>query len=47
MQKLPDESAKAVALNFSEMEVSLGEIDRARAILAYASPFADPKKDGK
>jgi len=34
-----------IGLKFSSVERKLGEIDRARAIYTYLSPFADPKSD--
>ncbi|MBE7182295.1 MAG: hypothetical protein INR71_14020 [Terriglobus roseus] len=43
---LPDKEAKEMCLKFAEMERRLGEIDRARAIFAHASQFADPRADG-
>jgi hypothetical protein len=43
---LPDNEAKDMCLKFAEMERRLGEIDRARAIFAHASQFADPRVEG-
>lgn len=40
---LPDKEAKDMCLRFAEMERSIGEIDRARAIYAHASQFCDPR----
>ncbi|KAG5439721.1 hypothetical protein PCANB_000003 [Pneumocystis canis] len=40
---LPDKDAKDMCLKFAEMERSIGEIDRARAIYAHASQFCNPK----
>lgn len=45
LETLPDKQARDMALKFSEMETKLGEVDRARAILAYASQFSDPRVD--
>lgn len=45
LEVLPDKKARDMAIRFSEMETKLGEIDRARAILAYASQFSDPRVD--
>ncbi|KTW27084.1 hypothetical protein T552_02576 [Pneumocystis carinii B80] len=42
---LPDKEAKDMCLKFAEMERSIGEIDRARAIYAHASQFCDPRID--
>jgi pre-mRNA-splicing factor SYF1 len=39
---LPDSDAKDLCMEFAEMECKLGEIDRARALYAYASQFCDP-----
>ena len=43
---LPDGEAKDMCLKFAEMERRLGEIDRARAIYAHGSQFADPRSEG-
>ena len=43
ISSLPDKEAKEMCLKFAEMERRLGEIDRARAIYAHASQFADPR----
>ncbi|KAK3188096.1 hypothetical protein Dsin_027657 [Dipteronia sinensis] len=43
---LPDRDVKTMCLKYSELEKSLGEIDRARAIYVFASQFADPRSDG-
>ncbi|KAG5519735.1 hypothetical protein PMAC_000008 [Pneumocystis sp. 'macacae'] len=40
---LPDKDARDMCLKFAEMERSVGEIDRARAIYTYASQFYHPK----
>ncbi len=40
---LPDASARDVALEFADLERKLGEIDRARAVYAYAAQFCDPR----
>ena len=45
ISSLPDKEAKDMCLKFAEMEKRLGEIDRARAIYAHASQFADPRTD--
>ncbi|MED6136235.1 hypothetical protein PIB30_054207 [Stylosanthes scabra] len=42
---LPDKDVKTMCLKFAELEKSLGEIDRARAIYGYASQFANPRSD--
>ncbi|GAO46988.1 hypothetical protein G7K_1202-t1 [Saitoella complicata NRRL Y-17804] len=40
---LPDAEARDMAIDFADMERRLGEIDRARVILAHASQFCDPR----
>nr|XP_025677479.1 pre-mRNA-splicing factor SYF1 isoform X2 [Arachis hypogaea] len=42
---LPDKDVKTMCLKFAELEKSLGEIDRARAIYGHASQFANPRSD--
>ncbi|KDP20896.1 hypothetical protein JCGZ_21367 [Jatropha curcas] len=42
---LPDKDVKTMCLKYAELEKSLGEIDRARAIYVYASQLADPRTD--
>lgn len=42
---LPDNDVKTMCLKYAELERSLAEIDRARAIYVYASQFADPRSD--
>ncbi|XP_044477558.1 pre-mRNA-splicing factor SYF1-like [Mangifera indica] len=42
---LPDKDVKNMCLKYAELEKSLGEIDRARAIYVFASQFADPRSD--
>lgn len=39
---LPEVEACEFALAFTKLEVSLGEVDRARAVYVHASQFADP-----
>lgn len=43
IKNLPDTHVKAMALRYARLERTLGEIDRARAIYAYASQFCDPR----
>ncbi|KAI8924790.1 hypothetical protein BC831DRAFT_463626 [Entophlyctis helioformis] len=45
LETLPDRQARDFALKFADMETKLGEVDRARAILAYASQVSDPRMD--
>ncbi|KAL3522152.1 hypothetical protein ACH5RR_014986 [Cinchona calisaya] len=42
---LPDRDVKVMCLKYAELEKSLGEIDRARALYKHASQFADPRSD--
>lgn len=42
---LPDNDVKTMCLKYAELERSLAEIDRARAVYIYASQFADPRSD--
>jgi pre-mRNA-splicing factor SYF1 len=46
IETLPDKQAKEMSLRFADLELKLGEIDRARAIYGYASQFCDPRIDG-
>lgn len=41
--ELPDDEAREMCIKFASMERKLGEIDRARAIYAHSSNFADPR----
>ncbi|KAK5673439.1 pre-mRNA-splicing factor syf1 [Batrachochytrium dendrobatidis] len=47
LETLPDTQARDIAIKFADMETKLGEVDRSRAILAYASQFCDPRIDPK
>ncbi|ONK62544.1 uncharacterized protein A4U43_C07F5180 [Asparagus officinalis] len=42
---LPDKDVKTMCMKYAELERSLGEIDRSRAIYVFASQFADPRSD--
>ncbi|XP_062114653.1 uncharacterized protein LOC133825767 [Humulus lupulus] len=42
---LPDKDVKKMCSKYAELEKSLGEIDRARAIFVFASQFSDPRSD--
>ncbi|KAI3448910.1 hypothetical protein Pfo_005575 [Paulownia fortunei] len=42
---LPDKDVKIMCLKYAELEKSLGEIDRSRALYKHASQFADPRSD--
>ncbi|VDM59565.1 unnamed protein product [Angiostrongylus costaricensis] len=43
---LPEDSSRELSLRYAQMERTLGEIDRARAIFAHASEICDPKIHG-
>ncbi|KAG6869083.1 hypothetical protein C0993_003403 [Termitomyces sp. T159_Od127] len=43
LEVLPDRQTADMCLRFAAMERKLGEIDRARAIIAHASQFCDPR----
>ncbi|ORY81349.1 pre-mRNA-splicing factor syf1 [Protomyces lactucae-debilis] len=43
IQELDDAGARAFSAHFAKIEAKLGEIDRARAIWAHGSQFADPQ----
>jgi len=45
VEKLDDAGAKAMCLQFADLEKKLGEVDRARALFTHGSQFADPRKD--
>ncbi len=45
MKSLPDAHVRDMCLRYASLERHLGEIDRARAIYAYASQFCDPRTD--
>ncbi|KND00377.1 mRNA splicing protein SYF1 [Spizellomyces punctatus DAOM BR117] len=47
IEALPDKQARDMSVRFSDMETRLGEVDRARAILAYGSQFCDPRMDAE
>ncbi|XP_051132714.1 uncharacterized protein LOC127252541 [Andrographis paniculata] len=42
---LPDKDVKLMCIKYAELEKSLGEIDRSRALYKHASQFADPRSD--
>ena len=45
IQDLADGPAAQLCLDFAEMETSLQEIDRARAVLTYGAQMADPRRN--
>ncbi|KAI8608801.1 hypothetical protein BC830DRAFT_915174 [Chytriomyces sp. MP71] len=47
IEVLPDLTARMMAVRFAQLEASLFEVDRARAIWAYGSQFADPRIDAE
>ena len=44
MQHIPDSRIKDLSVKYAELEMTLGEIDRARAIFQYGSQHCDPGK---
>ncbi|CAN7101703.1 unnamed protein product, partial [Brassica rapa subsp. narinosa] len=42
---LPHKDVELMCIKFAELERSLGEIDRSRAVYKYASQYADPRSD--
>lgn len=42
---LSDKDSKIMCLKYADLEKSLGEIDRARALYRHASMFSDPRSD--
>lgn len=44
-QRVSNEQSKQLCNDYAELERQLGEIDRARALLSYASQFANPADD--
>ncbi|KAJ2162772.1 pre-mRNA-splicing factor syf1 [Coemansia sp. RSA 552] len=47
IEQLADSEALELSLEYARAERQLGEVDRARALYAYASQFADPRADPK
>ncbi|KAI3844738.1 hypothetical protein MKX03_020611 [Papaver bracteatum] len=43
--ELASEDVKTMCMKYADLEKSLGEIDRARAIYTFSSQFADPRLD--
>ncbi|KAI3904851.1 hypothetical protein MKW92_037633 [Papaver armeniacum] len=43
--ELPSKDVKTMCTKYADLEKSLGEIDRARAIYIFSSQFADPRLD--
>ncbi|KAI9144902.1 hypothetical protein BKA69DRAFT_642735 [Paraphysoderma sedebokerense] len=43
IEVLPDSQAAEMCLRYSNVETKLGEIDRARGVLAHGSQFCDPR----
>lgn len=44
MQFVPDSRIKDLCVKYAELEMTLGEIDRARAVFQYGSQHCDPGK---
>lgn len=47
IESLPDKQARSMCVKFAELEIKLGEVDRARAVYGYASQFSDPRMDAE
>jgi pre-mRNA-splicing factor SYF1 len=45
VESLPEKQAKEMALRFIDLEMKLGEVDRARALYGYTSQMCDPRLD--
>lgn len=45
IETLPDRRARDMCLKFAQLELSLGEVDRARGVYAYGSQFSEPRTD--
>lgn len=41
--ELPDREVRDLCMHFAQLELRLGEIDRARAVYTHAAQFSDPK----
>ena len=47
VERLPEDQSREMSLRFAQMERSLGEIDRARAIYAHCAEICDPRVHGQ
>ncbi|MFH4975442.1 hypothetical protein AB6A40_002151 [Gnathostoma spinigerum] len=47
IEVLPEDQSREMSLRFAQMERTLGEIDRARAIYAHCSEICDPRVQGQ
>ena len=45
IEVLPDKECRTMCLSFAQVEIKLGEIDRARIIYTHASQMCDPRVD--
>ena len=43
IKALPDADSRGMCLEFAQMEVQLGEFERARGVYGHAAQFSDPK----
>lgn len=43
ISELPEDKSRAMSLRYAQLETTVGEIDRARAIYAHAAEISDPK----
>ncbi|VDD85968.1 unnamed protein product [Enterobius vermicularis] len=47
IEMLPEDESRKMSIRFAQMERTLGEIDRARAIYAHCSEICDPRVHGQ
>uniref|UniRef100_A0A0N5ARS9 Pre-mRNA-splicing factor SYF1 n=1 Tax=Syphacia muris TaxID=451379 RepID=A0A0N5ARS9_9BILA len=47
IETLPEDQSREMSMRFAQMERTLGEIDRARAIYAHCSEICDPRVHGQ
>ncbi|VDM26365.1 unnamed protein product [Hydatigera taeniaeformis] len=45
IERLPEKHARQMCLRFADLERKLGEVDRARAVYAYAAQMCDPRTE--
>lgn len=43
IERLPEKHARQMCIRFADLERKLGEVDRARAVYAYAAQMCDPR----
>nr|CDS26519.1 pre mRNA splicing factor SYF1 [Hymenolepis microstoma] len=45
IERLPEKHARQMCIRFADLERKLGEVDRARAVYAYAAQMCDPRTE--